>query len=84
MKRFVLVLFAAILLLSIPLSPSAQETPIGLANPASVFCAACGGDVTIVSTDAGETGYCALPNGLFVEEWSLYEWFLGLFGMNGG
>lgn len=83
MKRLVLVLFA-LTLLSCPVSLAAQETPVGLANPASVFCAACGGNVAIVSTEAGETGYCALPSGLVVEEWTLYDWFLGLFGVRAG
>jgi uncharacterized protein len=83
MKRLVPVIFS-VALLACPLSLAAQETPVGLANPASVFCAACGGDVAIIPTDAGETGYCALPSGLIVEEWTLYNWFLSLFGVSGG
>ena len=79
MKRLVLALFTATLL-ACPASLPARQSPVGLANPASVFRVACGGGVAIVPSDSGETGYCALPGGLLVEEWTLYSWFLGLFG----
>jgi putative hemolysin len=46
---------------------------VGLANPASVYCAEQGGRVVIRETDAGQVGDCRLPDGRVVEEWALYR-----------
>jgi putative hemolysin len=48
-------------------------TSVGLANPASEFCVAQGGEVEIVSEAAGEVGYCNLPDGTRVEEWEYFR-----------
>jgi putative hemolysin len=48
-------------------------TSAGLANPASEFCVAQGGEVEIVSEAAGEVGYCNLPDGTRVEEWEYFR-----------
>ena len=52
--------------------PSAT-TPAGLANPASEFCVAQGGELEIVSEAAGQVGYCNLPDGTRVEEWEYFR-----------
>ncbi|HGJ5877382.1 MAG TPA: DUF333 domain-containing protein [Arsenophonus sp.] len=41
---------------------------IGMANPASVYCVQ-----KIVTTATGEVGYCYLPSGVRIEEWTLYR-----------
>ena len=48
-------------------------TSAGLANPASEFCVAQGGEVEIVSEADGEVGYCNLPDGTRVEEWEYFR-----------
>jgi putative hemolysin len=50
-----------------------DTTTAGLANPASEFCVAQGGEVEIVSEAAGEVGYCNLPDGTRVEEWEYFR-----------
>ncbi len=46
----------------------------GLPNPASVYCIAKGGNLTIQKDSAGnEYGVCSFPNGSACEEWSLYR-----------
>jgi putative hemolysin len=50
-----------------------DTTIAGLANPASEFCVAQGGEVEIVSEAAGEVGYCNLPDGTRVEEWEYFR-----------
>jgi putative hemolysin len=50
-----------------------HTTTVGLANPASEFCVAQGGEVDIVSEAAGEVGYCNLPDGTRVEEWEYFR-----------
>jgi len=51
-----------------------ENTPmIGMANPASVHCVKLGGKLDIVKTEAGEVGYCTLPSGERVEEWTLFR-----------
>ena len=49
------------------------ENQLGLANPASVYCVKLGGKSIIKNEEAGQTGYCQLPNGSVKEEWSLYR-----------
>lgn len=46
---------------------------VGMANPASVYCAEQGGRVEIRKGEGGESGYCHLPDGRVVEEWALYR-----------
>ena len=46
---------------------------IGMANPASVYCAKLGGKTRIEKTTAGERGICVLPNGMEVDEWELFR-----------
>ncbi len=46
---------------------------VGIANPASVYCAEQGGKSETVTTKAGQSSNCHLPDGRVVEEWSLYR-----------
>lgn len=50
-----------------------QEQSVGMANPASVYCVKQGGKLDIVKTDDGEVGYCTLPSGERIEEWTLFR-----------
>lgn len=45
----------------------------GMANPASVYCESIGGRSVIKQEADGEAGYCHLPDGRVVEEWTLYR-----------
>ena len=46
---------------------------VGMANPASVYCAKLGGKTLIEETAAGERGICVLPNGTEIDEWELFR-----------
>lgn len=46
---------------------------LGMANPASVHCEKIGGKLDIVRGIEGEEGFCTLPSGERIEEWSLYR-----------
>lgn len=46
---------------------------VGMANPASVYCAQLGGKGEMVTTAAGQSSNCHLPDGRVVEEWALYR-----------
>ncbi|MGL4206281.1 MAG: putative hemolysin [Aeromonadaceae bacterium] len=50
-----------------------SEPRIGMANPASVYCAELGGKSEPVTTQAGQSSNCHLPDGRVVEEWALYR-----------
>jgi putative hemolysin len=55
---------------------SATEVPeqrVGMANPASVYCANQGGRVEVRDEKDGQVGYCHLPDGRVVEEWALFR-----------
>jgi len=53
------------------------EAPMGggaqVANPASEYCVAQGGEVEIVDEAGGQVGYCNLPDGTRVEEWEYFQ-----------
>ena len=54
-----------------PAEPAAPM--IGMANPASVYCAKLGGKIRIEKTAAGEHGICVLPSGAEIDEWELFR-----------
>ncbi|MHC1788068.1 putative hemolysin [Solidesulfovibrio sp.] len=58
-------------------APAAAQH-LGLANPASTFCAATGGELVISDTAGGQVGVCVFAGGLAIEEWSLWRLFSGL------
>jgi len=76
MKKILRVVAAGMLLMALS-SPALAQDSLGLANPASVFCTACGGSVETVSSESGETGYCTFSSGFMVEEWSWFYLFFG-------
>ncbi len=76
MRKTVRALIAGLFLLAMASPAFAQDT-LGLANPASTFCSACGGSVEIVGSQTGETGYCVFPSGFIIEEWSWFYFFFG-------
>lgn len=56
-----------------PVSNS-EIKPIGMANPAIVYCEKIGGSsITKKDTSGNEVGYCKLPDGTIVDEWELYR-----------
>lgn len=50
-----------------------EKKPIGMPNPASVYCQEQGGRLEIRSGAGGQSGYCHLPDGRVVEEWEFYR-----------
>ncbi len=77
MKKLLCALTLTLAMFAFAAPAPADDDLIGLPNPASTFCASCGGTVQIVDTEAGESGYCIFPNGFSIEEWSLYSLFFG-------
>ena len=71
MKR--LTLPVALLALSACNSTEVPEQRVGMANPASVYCADQGGRVEIREGKDGQAGYCHLPDGRVVEEWAHFR-----------
>ncbi len=71
------ILFALAVTSSLSACATGQEEPkqpaVGMANPASVYCGKLGGKLDMVTTDKGVTGYCTLPGGERIEEWTLYR-----------
>lgn len=65
---------ASLLLIS-ACNPAAEKTPAAtqIANPASAYCVSLGGIVDIEKQADGDVGYCTLPSGERIEEWSLYR-----------
>lgn len=51
-----------------------EPKPLGMANPASVYCDKIGG-TSIVKKDSrgNEVGYCRLADGKVVDEWELFR-----------
>ena len=50
-----------------------MPSPVGMANPASVYCKSLGGKTLMRSNDKGQYGICELPDGGQIEEWELYR-----------
>lgn len=50
-----------------------DSTSTRIANPASEFCVAQGGTLDVVDEQAGQVGYCTLPDGTRVEEWEYFR-----------
>ncbi|OLN27546.1 hypothetical protein DVDV_2049 [Desulfovibrio sp. DV] len=57
-------------------APAAAQL-VGLANPASTFCVATGGELVIGDSASGQTGTCLYAGGLAIEEWTLYRLVTG-------
>lgn len=54
-----------------PAGPDVQR--VGMANPASVYCAELGGTLELRDEQGGTAGYCNLSDGSVIEEWKLYR-----------
>ncbi len=54
-------------------STGSRIAPVSKSNPASVYCADLGGKLEMRQEQAGEAGYCHLPDGSSIEEWKLYR-----------
>lgn len=69
---------AGLSLLALAACSPANDTPeapakVGLANPASVYCVDQGGTLEPVTTAAGVSNDCVLPDGERLDEWDLYR-----------
>lgn len=54
-------------------STASQGRWASMANPGARYCAELGGKLELRNEQAGEAGYCHLPDGSVVEEWKLYK-----------
>lgn len=61
------------LLLLTACSGGEPASPVGIANPASVYCESIGGKLEIVKEASGERGVCHLPDGTVIDEWELFR-----------
>ena len=66
------VIATCVLLAGCASSPSTEES-VKLANPASTYCVEQGGKVEIRTEEKGQTGYCHLPDGRVIEEWTFFR-----------
>lgn len=72
-------LLLATLLLAAACTPQVTAKPpaepaVGLANPASTHCLSRGGKLEIrKDAQGGEAGFCHLPDGRVIEEWTLFR-----------
>jgi putative hemolysin len=49
------------------------ESPLDMANPASVYCEEQGYELEIRDEAGGQAGYCLFPDGSECEEWAFYR-----------
>jgi len=49
------------------------ESPLDMANPASVYCVDQGYELEIRDESGGQVGYCLFPDGSECEEWAFYR-----------
>jgi putative hemolysin len=54
-------------------SAQGQGPPVGLPNPASVYCIEQGYELRIVDEPEGQVGMCVFPDDTQCEEWSFFE-----------
>lgn len=64
---------AALLLAACAQQKLAPPPAAGMANPASAYCVEIGGRLRIEKTPQGAEGICVLPNGMEMEEWTLFR-----------
>lgn len=53
--------------------PPPQVKPIGMANPADVYCTKIGGKLNAKQNADGQYSTCTLPNGQEIESWELFR-----------
>lgn len=73
-KRFAIApfLMIGIMMASCASGPSEQK-PVEMANPASTYCVEQGGKLEIRKEAKGDAGYCHLPDGKVIEEWTFFR-----------
>ena len=54
-------------------APPPGATPVGMANPAAVYCVEQGGEVMLNDTTPGGDAICKLPDGRKVGEWEYFN-----------
>jgi putative hemolysin len=54
-------------------SPQSNESQVGMANPASVWCKEKGGVQVPIQSPQGVRTDCKLPNGEVLDEWALWR-----------
>jgi putative hemolysin len=74
MRLFLIAALALILLAACGGGSTETPPPIGLANPASVFCGEHDGELEIRKDESGaEYGVCIFDDGSECEEWAFYR-----------
>lgn len=83
MKKTILIILAILLLIGgvylgytltkENASEEQEEKPIGIPNPASVYCTDNGGVLEIKKEVDGERGYCFFEDGSNCEEWAYFR-----------
>jgi putative hemolysin len=58
---------------ALPTEDTTFESPLDMANPASVYCVEQGYKLEIRDEEDGQVGYCVFPNGAECEEWAFYN-----------
>ncbi|HEI8867327.1 DUF333 domain-containing protein [Serratia sp. AKBS12] len=53
--------------------PPPQTSPIGMANPADVYCSKIGGTLNAKQNAQGQYSTCTLPSGEELESWTLFR-----------
>jgi putative hemolysin len=78
-QRYILLVMALALLWLMACTPTAEEPtaepdePIGMPNPASVYCEEQGGRVEMRTDENGTLGVCIFEDGSECEEWAYYR-----------
>ncbi len=49
------------------------DQSVGMANPASLYCAKLGGKSVTIDSPAGQSADCILPSGERLDEWALFR-----------
>lgn len=76
MKKFIIFLIPFLFLAGCgksDINPITEPEPMGMANPASVYCEENGGVLEMREEEAGQYGVCVFPNGSECEEWAFYR-----------
>ncbi|WP_338562962.1 DUF333 domain-containing protein [Erwinia sp. E_sp_B04_7] len=71
--KTVSLIIAAATLTACSHQPAQRPQTAGMANPASVYCLQQQGSLQFVQEQKGTVGYCTLPSGEKIEEWTLYR-----------
>lgn len=64
---------ATLSVLALAAALSGGAAAVGLPNPASAYCLEIGGTLEMREETGGTVGYCRLPDGRVVEEWTLFR-----------